>query len=153
MARPKDSLGGWLKVKKWKIAISLAIIASCAAPFATGTWKSRPTNDSWVALTAAEREDHKSYVERTNNCQKQRAKVFQTQELGMKPSINDIADKIYCETMMDEWSAGGKIESTPAPFKYLGLNILTMGALFLFVFSFAMTAPLVIQRYWNWLKK
>jgi hypothetical protein len=41
-----------LKVRRWKIAIPVAVVGAIAAPFVFGTWKMPQTSETWVPLTA-----------------------------------------------------------------------------------------------------
>jgi hypothetical protein len=54
--QPSQSEKPTVRLRQWKIALSLAVVGALAAPFAFGTYKARPTYSVRVPLTAQEKE-------------------------------------------------------------------------------------------------
>jgi hypothetical protein len=57
-----------LKVRRWKIAIPVAVVGAIAAPFVFGTWKMPQTSETWVPLTADQKAKLDIYMQNTENC-------------------------------------------------------------------------------------
>ena len=57
-----------LKVRRWKIAILVAVVGAIAAPFVFGTWKMPTTSETWVPLTADQKAKLDIYMQNTENC-------------------------------------------------------------------------------------
>ena len=53
-------------MKRWKLAISLAVVTAIAAPALAGTWRLAP--GKWVDLTASQKRRISNHMEQTNNC-------------------------------------------------------------------------------------
>jgi hypothetical protein len=83
-------------VKRWKVAISLAIVAALVGPLATGTWRLRP--GGWHPLPVDERERIAKMATETNNC------------THFSPQENEIG-KAICTILLSDLHSGGRYES------------------------------------------
>lgn len=158
--------GGLTQVKKWKIVFSLAVVAACAAPFITGTWKANPQSHFSVPLTDDERKLRKSEIERTDNCQYWERKWKERKERLNRLSIgSDEHTLAYrslwltCRHSLEELKAGHRSGMKFSEWKYLGLNLLAIAATFIGVFILAGAVRLflnlgsfLLSRYWAWLR-
>jgi hypothetical protein len=140
------------KRRRWKIALSLAIVGAVVAPFVFRTYKAHPTYSVWVPLTAEEREHLASSLKNSDrNCQSRR-------ELGI---IEDgVVDYINCHRDKEkvELELGGHSEYYPLWLEYLAMNAGVAAATFACVFGLALLIPMFVRslaflilRYWKWL--
>jgi hypothetical protein len=53
-------------MKRWKVAISLAVAAAIVTPAATGVWRLAPAR--WVDLTTSQKERIWNYLGQTKSC-------------------------------------------------------------------------------------
>jgi hypothetical protein len=83
-------------VKRWKVAISLAIIAALVGPLVTGTWKLKP--GGWHPLPVDERERIAKMATETDNC------------THFSPPETEIG-KAICAILLSDLHAGGRYES------------------------------------------
>jgi hypothetical protein len=56
-------------MKQRKIAISIAVVAAIATPFASGTYKANPLSKMFVPLSKDEEAEIRAVLAETNNCQ------------------------------------------------------------------------------------
>ena len=120
-------------MKRWKVAVSLAVVAAFAAPFTFGTWKARPYSDQWISLTTQERANLAEAVANTD-CQ--------------KPTS---LEALVCDVEKHELEAGGEYRATASLSKYLTMNAAVVLAAFLSVLALAFILPVITRRYWQWL--
>ncbi len=126
-------------MKRWKVAISLAIVAALVGPLVTGTWKLRP--GGWHPLPIDERERIAKMATETDNCTH-----FPPSETGLSKAI--------CTILLSDLQAGGRYESgEPIAWRYVAKNLELMAVTFLFVFLSAMILQALGARYWAWLKR
>jgi hypothetical protein len=115
------------KVKRWKLAISLAVVAALAGPLVTGAWKLRP--GGWHPLPVDERERIAKMATETENCTR------------FSPQDTEIG-KTICMILLSDLHAGGRYESGERiTWHYLAKNLEVMTGAFLFVFLAAMILP------------
>jgi hypothetical protein len=127
------------KVKRWKLAISLAVVAALAAPLVTGAWKLRP--GGWHSLPVDERERIAKMATETENC------------IHFSPQDTEIG-KAICMILLSDLHAGGRYESgEQITWRYIAKNLELMAEAFFFVFLAAMILPALGVRYWRWLKR
>jgi hypothetical protein len=128
-----------LKVRRWKIAILVAVVGAITAPFVFGTWKMQPMSETWVPLTADQKANLGTYMQSTENCQ-----------------IFDAAfwDKVFCDMELEKLRAGGEYQYLylSAP-KYLAVNFATALGAFISVFGLTFLLPDLVRRYRLWLRK
>jgi len=122
-----------LKVRRWKIAIPVAVVGAIAAPFVFGTWKMQSTSETWVPLTADQKAKLEIYMQNTENC-----RTFEAA----------FGEKDFCDMELEKLRAGGEYQylylSTP---KYFALNIAVALGAFITVFSLAFFLPGLSRRY------
>jgi hypothetical protein len=125
-------------MKRWKIAISLAVVAAVCVPALAGTWRLAP--GKWVDLTSSQKQRISNFIERTNNC---------TQFSG-ESEFEEPACRIGIEQLANGGSYYPPERVTP---KYLtNLFLLSAGA-FALTFILVMVVPSVGRRYWLWLRQ
>jgi hypothetical protein len=122
-----------LKVRRWKIAIPLAVVGALTAPFVFGTWKMRPTSETWVPLTADQKAKLGTYMQNTDNC-----RTFEAA----------FGDKVFCDMELAKLRAGGEYQYLylSAP-KYWTLNVATALGAFIAVFGLTFLLPDLVRRY------
>jgi hypothetical protein len=125
-------------MKRWKIAISLALVAAVCVPALSGTWRLAP--GKWVDLTSSQKQRISNLIDRTNNC---------TQFSGESEY-----EESTCRIIREQLANGGTYyppeRVTP---KYLtNLFFLSAGA-FGVMFVLVMVVPSVGRRYWLWLRQ
>jgi hypothetical protein len=126
-------------VKRWKVAISLAIAAALIAPLSMGTWRLNP--GGWRALIPDERERLARMATETDNC------------AHLTPPITEDSEGI-CMILLSDLHAGGHYESGERiTWGYVGKNAKLMGMASVLTFLAAMILPSLGKRYWVWLKK
>ena len=126
-------------MKRWKIAISLAIVAALVGPLVTGTWKLKP--GGWQPLPVDERERIAKMAKETNNC------------THFPPPETELS-KTICTILLNDLRAGGRYESGERiTWRYVAKNLELMAAAFLLVFLTATILPALGARYWAWLKR
>ena len=122
-----------LKVRRWKIAIPVAVVAAIVAPFVCGTWKMQTTSETWVPLTADQKAKLETYMQNTENC-----RAFEAAS----------GDKDFCNMELEKLRAGGEYQylylSTA---KYFALNFAVALGAFIAVFSLAFFFPGLSRRY------
>ena len=122
-----------LKARRWKIAIPVAVVGAIAAPFVFGTWKMRPTSETWVPLTADQKAKLGTYIQNTDNC-----RTFEAA----------FGDKVFCDMELAKMRAGGEYQYLylSAP-KYFALNFATALGAFIAVFGLTFFLPDLVRRY------
>jgi hypothetical protein len=122
-----------LKVRRWKIAIPVAVVAAIAAPFVFGTWKMSTTSETWVPLTADQKAKLEIYMQNTENC-----RAFEAA----------FGDKDFCDMELEKLRAGGEYQylylSTA---KYFALNFAVALGTFIAVLSLTFLLPGLSRRY------
>ena len=128
-----------LKVRRWKIAIPVAVVGAITAPFVFGTWKMRPISETWVPLTADQKAKLGTYTQSTENC-----RIFEAA----------FWDKVLCDMELEKLRAGGEYQYLylSAP-KYLAVNFATALGAFISVFGLTFLLPDLFRRYRLWLRK
>jgi hypothetical protein len=126
-------------MRRWKVAISLAIVAALVGPLVTGTWKLRP--GAWHPLPTDERERIVKMATETDNC------------THFSPSETELG-KTICTILLSDLHAGGRYESGERiTWRYVAKNIELMVGAFFFTFLAAMILQALGARYWAWLKR
>ncbi len=123
-------------MRQWKIALSLALVGSLAAPFVFRTYKVRPTYSVFIPFTANQKENLASYVQNSNNCQ---------------DTASSLVEDFVCRHSKERLDQGGDYESHPDLLKYLALNAGVAVAMFATIFGLAFVIPALLRRYWKWL--
>jgi hypothetical protein len=127
------------EVKRWKVAISLAIVAALVGPLVTGTWKLRP--GGWRPLPVDERERIAKMAKDTDNC------------THFPPPETELS-KAICTILLSDLHAGGRYESGERiSWRYVAKNLELMAGAFLLVFLAATILPALGARYWAWLNR
>lgn len=126
-------------MKRWKVAISLAILAALVGPLVAGTWKLKP--GQWRPLLADEHQRITRMAAETTNCTH-----FSRPETEIGKAI--------CTIMLSDMHAGGRYESGDRiTWRYAERNLAVMAASFIFVLIAAMVLPTIGARYLAWLKR
>jgi hypothetical protein len=126
-------------MKRWKVAISLAIVAALVGPLVTGTWKLKPSG--WHPLPVDERERIAKMATETDNC------------THFSPPETELSKKI-CTIFLSDLRAGGRYESGERiTSRYAAKNLELMAGAFIFTFLVAMISPALGAQYWAWLNK
>jgi hypothetical protein len=125
-------------MRRWKIAISLALVAAICVPAFSGAWRLAP--GKWVDLTASQKPRISNLIDQTNNC---------TQFSGE----SEYEDSI-CRIAREQLANGGSYHPaesvTP---KYLANLFLLSAGAFALTFILVMVGPSVGRRYWLWLRQ
>jgi hypothetical protein len=147
------------RLRQWKIALSLAVVGALAAPFAFGTYKTRPTHLVWVPLTAHEKEQRAYYLD-TDDC-----KSFD-EGLSDPPNERFFCDvqnregtiryfKMYMEEQLEKGGRKKLLADLP---EYWAMNVGVAAATAFSLFGLAYLIPMLIRgvaflarRYWGWL--
>jgi hypothetical protein len=133
-----DPLATAHRRRRWKLALSLAIVGALAAPFVFRTYKARPEIRAALPL------------EMSDSCR--RATSADTE-------ADFIAD-YFCRHPLPDTTliAGVYYEHHPDWPKYLAMNVGVAAATFVSVFVLALLVPMLIRglafsarRYWKWL--
>src|SRR6266404_8411 len=124
-------------MNRWKIAISLAVVAAVCVPALAGTWRLAP--GEWVDLTSSQKQRISNFIER-NNC--------------TRFSGESEYEEAACRIGMEQLASGGSYyppeRVTP---KFLtNLFFLSVGT-FALTFILVMVIPSVGRRYWLWLRQ
>jgi hypothetical protein len=125
-------------MKRWKLALSLAVVAAIAVPAIAGTWRLAPSK--WVDLTDSQKQRISNLIDRTNNCTR-----FSDE--------SEYEDSI-CRVAREQLANGGSYyppERVTA--KFLWKNAVAAGAAFLTVFALAMLTPIFGRQYLAWLRR
>ena len=126
-------------MKRWKLAISLAVVAALVAPLMTGTWKLRPGR--WSPLPVDERASIVKMATETDNC------------THLSPQDSEIGKRI-CMILLCDLHAGGRYESGERiTWRYVVKNLELMAEVFVFVFLAGMILPALGAWYWAWLRR
>ena len=127
-------------MKRWKLAISLAVIAAVAAPAITGVWRLAPAE--FEPLTDRERLEAGQYLQ--HSCI-----TFPKTEDGW-----DHYDWEGCAIEERALRDGGRrYPAEPVTATYLAKNFYVVGGAFILTFALVMMAPTVGRRYWLWLRR
>ena len=127
-------------MKRWKLALSLAVVAAIIVPALAGTW--RHASGHWVNLAADQKQSISAMVEETNDCASFVNKGEYTRSI--------------CLAMRSELYNGGHWEPaehvTP---KYLATNLFVRAAGFVLAFALVMVRPNppIGRRYLAWLRR
>ena len=128
-----------LKVRRWKIAILVAVVGAITAPFVFGTWKMQPMSETWVPLTADQKANLGTYMQSTENC-----RIFEAA----------FWDKVLCDMELEKLRAGGEYQYLYlSASKYLAVNFATALGAFISVFGLTFLLPDLFRRYRLWLRK
>src|SRR5262245_49830269 len=126
-------------MRRWKLALSLALVAALIAPFVAGTWKLR--EGRWVPLSAEDKASFSSLVEETKGC------------TSFPPDKSDYAESI-CTVVSSTLRAGGQWDSGERmDWRYVAKNLRPMIAAFCLTFLLAMILPSIGSHYWSWLRR
>ena len=127
------------KVRSWKLAISLAVVAAFAGPLVTGSWRLKP--GSWHQLPADERQSIAEMAADSTNCTH-----FPREETDVGKAI--------CKILLSDLHAGGRWESgEKITWRYAEKNIEAMACAFVLMFAATMLFSLWGPRYWDWLNR
>jgi len=130
-------------MRRWKFALSLAVIAAIAVPAIAGTWRLAPGR--WVDLTVSQKQRISNYLEQTNYCRSlpKRDEFDQT-----------VIEKLVCEASISQLADGGSYyPPEQVTLKYLAKNFLLSAGAFALTFALVMLGPPVSRRYLAWLRR
>jgi hypothetical protein len=123
-----------------KIALSLAIVGTLAAPFASRTYWTRPTYTVWVPTTAGQKQ---GLADSLRHC---------------KMDTGNLTIDFMCARDKRVFEEGGDYEYHLDWMKYFAVNIGVAVAIFISVFAMAFLIPAAVRgiaflvvRYWKWL--
>ncbi len=123
------------EVKRWKVAISLAIVAAPVGPLVTGTWKLKP--GGWHPLPVDERERIAKMATETDKC------------THFPPPETELS-KVICTILLSDLHSGGRYESGERiTWRYVAKNLELMAGAFVFVFLAAMILLALGAQYWG----
>jgi hypothetical protein len=130
-------------MRRWKIALSLAIVGALAAPFVFRAYKARPTYSVWVPLTSQEKETLASSLQSSNFCRRE---------------TGSIVVDFVCRREKEKFEQGGDYEYRSDWQKYFAMNVGVAAATFVSVFGLTFLISMLvrgvaslIRRYWEWL--
>jgi hypothetical protein len=135
-------------MKQRKIAISLAVVAAIAAPFALGTYAKPhdPKTETWVPFSKEEQERIRLVLAETNNCQTDLDRVYQIIGLSYSPEMPSPLE--VCRNYIKARQKGGTLRYGIPLSEYLAVNAAAAAAGFIAIFALSILA----LRYWRWLK-
>ncbi len=118
-------------VRRWKLALSIAVAAAVVVPAFAGTWRLAP--GKWVDLTPSQKERLSKFMEQTDNC--------------IRLTDESEYEGLACRTAREQLSDGGV--SYPAERvtpKYLAVNFFASAGAFVLTFAFVMLGPSIGLR-------
>jgi len=125
-------------MRKWKLALSIAVVAAVAAPAIGGTWRLAP--GKWVDLTPSQKAHLSRYMEQTDNCRS-------------LPGESENED-LMCRIVLEQLSDGGvwypPERVTP---KYLVVNFFASAGTFVLAFALVMIGRAMGGLYSAWLRR
>jgi hypothetical protein len=136
-------------MRRWKVALSLALLGAVAMPFVWGTWQKRYTVVRLVPLSAEQKIDIADYLKEKDYCRDMERRLREEpwgKTLGLAKEVN------ACQEKAGELQRGGNYHEFPSPRDFLIFNALAAIAGFMLVFSLTMLLPPLARRYWKWLK-
>jgi hypothetical protein len=140
-------------MKKWKVALSLAVIAAIAVPALAGTWQLAPRR--WVDLTVSQRGSMASNLLLTRDCTDFR-------DVDDTPLENEVLSstsrksvlEIICPGMLKTYTEGGSWHPPErVSWAYVVRNLRVAAIAFGLTFALAMVIPVIARRYWQWLRR
>ena len=136
-----------------KLALSLAVVAAIATPFASGTYKLRPTSEGIIPFSKEAEANLRAVLAETNNCQTNLESVYQI----IRPIYLADAFKL-CMHYREELQAGGVSGYRFSLSQYLAINAAAAAAAFAAIFGLSYLLPALAglgaalgRRYWRWL--
>jgi hypothetical protein len=143
----RDPIG---RLRRWKIALSLAVAGALAAPFAFGTYEAQPTYSVWVPLTAQEKE-RLAIDLRSNGCE-------DLNNSGMRVICSVGGWEGFKRGTEEELERGGNEEFHADLPDYWMMNVRVAAATAASLFGLTFLIPMLIRgiaflarRYWRWL--
>jgi hypothetical protein len=129
-------------MKRWKVALSLAVIAAIAVPALAGTWQLNP--GMRVKYTREEKEEKDRL--RLANC----ANIRDDPE-GVRKR-NCMFDRVVLDK---QWFNGDYWAPRPeeVTLVYVLRNLRVAAIAFGLTFALAMVIPVIARRYWQWLRR
>jgi hypothetical protein len=125
-------------IRRWKLALSIAVVAAVAVPAFGGTWRLAP--GKWVDLTASQKERLSRLIERTDDC---------TSFPGESPY-----ERVGCQIAQEQLRDGGAWHPpervTPG---YLAVNFFAIAGTFVLAWALVMIGPAIGGLYSAWLRR
>ena len=124
-------------MKRWKVALSLAVIAAIAVPVLAGTWQLDP--GKWVALTKSDTDD-----------------IWKDLRVDYCPDIGRVG-RVAClndrEKLKERAVYGGYWDRPPERFtwRHVVKNLAVAASAFGVAFALVMVIRAITRRYWQWL--
>jgi hypothetical protein len=97
-------------MRRWKVALSLAVVGALVAPFVFRTYKVRPPSvQTWVPMTEEVKAGVIAYMKETNNCQ-------DLVDRGIDPALE------LCRAEQRMLNEGGGYGPRPSMLLYLAMQ-------------------------------
>lgn len=150
-------------MKQLKIAISLAVIAAIATPFASGTYEAEPFSKTFVPLSKEGDARIRAYLAKTDNCKTHLETVIEGEGslfnepapqnwIALVPKFNEVPPALsVCKHNLELWRTGGYVRYGFSLSKYLAINAAAVVAAFAVVFGSSYLFLALGRRYWRWL--
>jgi hypothetical protein len=129
-------------MKRWKVAISVAVVGAAAAPFILGTYKMRPTHEIAAPLSADRRERIEQELQHTNNCKD----IHETSYLSY----------FFCKSDKKDLETGFTHVEAFSPGPYLAGNAVAVAVGFIVGCGLTFllyTLANMTRIYWRWLNE
>ena len=145
MLRRRIGWRGGTAMKRWKVALSLAVVAAIAVPVLAGTWQLDPGR--WVKDT----ESDNTFIGdrlRLTNCPGYR------DDEDKDEWIRWAACQIDRDRLEKRWVNGGDWDPPPerVTSKHVVKNLAVAASAFGLMFALVMVPPVIARRYWQWLQ-
>jgi hypothetical protein len=126
-------------MKRWKVALSLAVIAAIAVPALAGTWRLAPGR---FATEAEKRRDEAFATEAEKSTNRYARVPRMVLDMRMQDAMTRGGN------WGDIWYPAEEITS-----EYVAKNLTVAASAFGLTFALVMVTPPLARRYWQWLRR
>lgn len=125
--------------RRWKVALSVAVVAAIAVPALAGTWRLAP--GGWMDLTDSQKRNFSMEILSTNDC-------------TIPNDPNDKYELFFCKQNREVLRDGGyRAEPERWTPRKIATNLFVAAAAFALTFALVMIGPPIGRRYLGWLRR